>query len=309
MLMKVGDRALGVRGLLHGQRQAAGFTIIETMVVLAITGALFLVVAVTLSGRQNAAEFTHAIQSVQSQIQQVINQVSAGYYPNNGNFSCADQGGSVHIDSVSGNAQGTNQDCVFLGKVIQFGVAGTDPEAYRVYTIAGLRCGDNAPIACPAAGSLNPFATSIPTVVGVSGDYTTYSTVGSLEYGLTTKWVHSNGVASKAIGAVGFLMEPGSAAGTAGYSSSTQQVDVVPILPSAVSQTYTQAVSSIENSTNGAGGLRDPMLKNTAPINPQNGVQICFVSATTNQSGLITIGGTGRQLLVKLDIKSNQTCQ
>ena len=42
--------------------------------------------------------------------------------------------------------------------------------------------------------------------------------------------------------------------------------------------------------------------------NPSSGVSICFASGTTNQSGLITIGGNGRQLSVKLSIMGDSTC-
>lgn len=290
MGMSIGVR--GVRFMAFRLRPANGFTIVETMVVLAVTGALFVAIAATLSGRQNAAEFTHAIQSVQSQIQQTINQVSQGFYPNENNFICTNGAGVAQLNSGT-NTQGTNQDCVFLGKVMQFGVQGTDPELYQVYTIAGLR---NA-----TAGVGSPFVTSSPTVVGVGGNYADYSTSRALEYGLTTLWVKAGG---NTMGAVGFLMEPGSLSttSTSGYNSGSQQVDLIPLPGTSLGQDFSQAATSINTE------LNDATLTADAPINPSGGVQICFVSGGTNQSGLITIGGSGRQLLVKLDIKSNKSC-
>jgi type II secretory pathway pseudopilin PulG len=268
------------------------------MVVLAVTGVLFVIIAVTLSGRQNTAEFTRAIQSVQSEIQQTIDQVSAGFYPNAGNFTCTSGGGGVQFAAGS-TGQGANKDCVFLGKVIQFQVAGTDPEQYQIYTIAGLHG--------VSIGASSPFVNTAPKVVGIGGNYTDYSTAKFLQYGLTTLWVHANG---SSMGAVGFLMEPGSlaAGSTSGYDSGSQPIDLVPIRSTALSQTMQQAVTGIENSANGSGGLNDPLLTASAPVNPAGGVQICFVSGATRQSGLMTIGSSGRQLLVKLDIRSNRTC-
>ncbi len=298
MAMMVGGDARLTHPRARQRAIASGFTIIETMVVLAVTGMLFVVVAATLSGRQNAAEFTHAIQSVQAQVQQTIDQVSAGFFPDQTNFTCT-AGPNMVLIAAGPNTQGTNQDCVFLGKVMQFKVSGTDPEQYEVYTIAGLR---NA-----TAGPASPFATAGATVVGNNGVYNGYATTGMLEYGLTTQWVRANGVA---VGAVGFLMEPGdlSSGGVSGFSSGSQQVDLIPIRPTALNQTMALAVAGIEDSESGAGGLRDPTLTASAPINPSGGVQICFASGGTNQSGLITIGGSGRQLIVKLDVKSNRTC-
>ena len=279
-------------------RRTDGFTIVETMIVLAVSGALFVAIAASLSGRQNAAEFTNAIQGVQAQIQQTINQVAEGYYPNQQNFSCVAGGGGPQL-TAGASGQGTNQDCVFLGKVMQFGVQNSNPEQYQTYTIAGLRTA--------TTGTGSPFINTLPTVVGVGGNYTDYSDVHALKYGLSTRWVR---VGATTIGAVGFLMEPGAADGTtaAGYSSGGQQVDVVPIRPTNVGQTLAQAIGGIEDANSGGGGLRDPQLGSSAPVNPASGVTICFVSGATNQSGLITIGSNGRQLTVKLDIRSNQTC-
>lgn len=291
MYRGVGRRFAGFRerGAYLGAR---GFTIVETMIVLAVTGALFVAIAATLAGRQNAAEFTHAIQSAQAQIQQTINEVSSGFYPSTDNFSCANGGGTVQL-SAGSNGQGTNQDCVFLGKVMQFGVAGTDPEQYQVYTIAGLRSA--------VSGPTSPFQNADPTVVGVGGTYAPYGSAGALQYGLTTAWVKSGGAS---IGAVGFLMEPGSldTASASGYRSGAQQVDLVPIRGSRLGASLAQGATAVNAS------LRDATLTADAPLNPASGVQVCLASGGTNQSGLITIGASGSQLLVTLDIKSNKTC-
>lgn len=291
--MKLGIRFWAVGRARYATDDARnGFTIVETMIVLAITGALFIAIAATLAGRQNSAEFNHAIQTVQAQIQQTVNQVSAGFYPSNSNFTCAASGSAV-IFSSGTSGQGSNQDCIFLGKVLQFRVQGTAPEVFQTYTVAGLRG--------PTVGATSPFQNVSPTVVGVGNNYTNYSTASELEYGLTTVWMKSGGAN---IGAVGLMMEPGSlnTASVSGYNSGAQQIDLIPLPGTSLGQQINQAVISITNS------LRDVNLTADAPINPAAGVQICFASGGTNQSGLITIGGSGRQLLVTLDIRSNRTC-
>ena len=273
-----------------------GFTIVETMIVLAVTGALFVAIATTLTGRQNAAEFTHAIQSVQSQLQQIIDQVPDGFFPDN-SVSCTSGGGTPQFTAGVSGSQGSNQPCVFLGKVVQFAVKGTGgntEQQYQIYTIAGL---NNA-----QGTAAQPFTAAEPAVVQVNKQYAQYSTAVKLEYGLE---VSSVKVANNEIGAVGFLMEPGSADSTSstGYTSGAQAVDLVPILSTSRNQTPDAAVTSIE--LKNSGGLRDPNLA----VNPPGGVQICFTSGTTNQSGLVTIGSIGRQLKVSLAIKNNTSCQ
>lgn len=290
-------------GLPKGRPRAAGFTIVETLIVLAVTGALFVSVAITMSGRQSAAQFTHAIQNVQAQLQQIISQVGQGFYPSNANFQCSGAG-SVSFSSGS-NAQGTNAQtlsngCVFLGKVVQFSVAGPGgsnppaPELYRVYTVAGLLSGNS--------GGTTPFTNAKPAIVGVGGNYTDYSDANTLQYGLTTLWVRAG---ATNLEAVGFLMEPGSldSSSTNGYSSGIQQVDLVGIRGSGVSirRQISQTVPIVQSTLQS----NNP----SAPIiNPSSGVQICFVSGGTNQSGKVTVGGNGRQLTVTLDIRSNKTC-
>jgi hypothetical protein len=256
------------------------------MIVLAVTGALFVAIAATLSGRQNEAEFIHAINDAKAQIQQVINQASASYYPDGNEINCTVTGTKLIVTSPSNVSQGTNQPCVFLGSVIQFGIGQTNPEQYRVYTVVGINC--TPPNCTSPTGS--PFQNVDPTV----GDFS-YNT-GALEYGLTAQLTGSG----NSTGAIGFLMEPGSTSTTSidGYNSGAQPVDLV-IVNSGLGQTPSSDVTSINKSLDVPSGLA---------TNPSGGWQICLVSGGTNQSGLISIGGSGGTLQVSLRIKGNQTC-
>src|SRR5438874_1617208 len=96
-----------IRSLLIARSRSAGFTIVEVMIVLAITGLLFLSAAALISGKQNQAAFDQAIQQLQSQIQQTMNEVSVGYYPNRNDFVCV-AGGTGPLLSSGSNQQGTN---------------------------------------------------------------------------------------------------------------------------------------------------------------------------------------------------------
>lgn len=283
-------------------RKQRGFTIVETMIVLAVTGLMFLLAVVAINGKQNQAEFNQAVNDIRSQIQQEIDQVGAGDYPDTSNFQCSPSGNTLSI-TAGAKAQGSNEGCVFLGKVMQFGVRGTSPEAFRVYNIAGLQ---NA-----TAGSTSPFQNAYPTVVGVNNNYSNYSVAGMLHYGLTTAWVRSDKnitckAASCSLGAVGFLDELGAinAQGT-GYINGTQPLDLVPLRGTTLGQ-YVDGNPSAATSINSA--LRKNNLTAYGPINPTNGVQICFASGGTNQSALITIGNGGRDLSVDLRIKDGRSC-
>lgn len=284
---RFGRSAYGILERMKGGKKARGFTVMETLIVLAVTGGLFLAVAATLSGRQQRTQFEQAINDVRSQIQQVVNDVGTGFYPSLANFRCT--AGASGPVIVSGSIdQGENAGCIFMGKVIQFRVNGTDPEEYRIYSTAGLQrttTGDEVATYAQARPRVLSPSTSSPSVPDITEKK-------KLQFGLTTLWMR-NGAAN--IGAVGFINK------LATYSSGSivsgaQQVDVVPVNGTSLNATQLAGAQSINAN-----------LQTSTP-NPANGVTMCFVSGGTNQSGLITIGSNGRQLSVTLSIRSNRTC-
>ncbi|HSX35894.1 MAG TPA: prepilin-type N-terminal cleavage/methylation domain-containing protein [Patescibacteria group bacterium] len=265
-------------------RTDPGFTIVEVLIVLAITGLMFVSAATLISGKQNQTAFDQAAQQVESQIQQIINDVSIGYYPNNSDFACDGSNPATWPQiSAGANQQGTNSGCILLGKAIQFQVQGTSPEEFAVMPIAGLQkniSGQDVQLLSEA----RPIAID-PSI-----------TQKALQSGLTTLFMYYNtGASNVNVGEVAFVGSLASYSGGAIVSGS-QQVNVIPV----------------DNTNLGANiPSTESMLKTklpTSPINPKNGVSICFVSGTTNQSALIVIGGNRHTLGVTLTIKGNPTC-
>lgn len=272
-----------------------GFTIVETMIVLAISGFLFLSAVILVGGQQNKAAFAQAIQDVQSVIQEHMNEVGDGFYSNSGNFTCTGNTGTLRITSGV-SPQGSNTGCIFLGKVLQFGVKSTDPQQFVTYAIAGLRADSNGNL-------IQTFAAANPVVVA-PGTNTNQrvpdsSTTDLLHNGLTVvSMKYVNGGSSQSIGAVGFVSGLGSFdPSSSKLLSGSQQISLVPIPGTQINVTKQTGVDDINRNLA------------RAPVDPDNGsVQICFASGGTNQSGLMTIGGNGRQLAVTLDIKDGRTC-
>lgn len=274
---------------MKGGLKARGFSIIETLIVLAVTGGLFTAVAFAISGRQNKTQFEQSIQEVKSQIEQTINDVSVGFYPNTSNFSCQ-AGGSGPLISGTSRDQGENTGCVFLGRVLQFDIAGTDPEEFRTFTMAGLQRDSSG-------NEITTYAASVPTAVApstVNPAYPDASSRGTLKYGLTTREVYY-GSPKTNIGAIAFVNSLASYS-SGSIVSGSGHVNVIPINNSGLDVAQQNAVDTINSQLA------------SSPVNPANGVHICFVSGGTDQSGLITIGSNGRQLSVTLSIKGNKTC-
>ena len=274
-----------------------GFTVIEVMIVLGVTGLLFASAALLISGRQNQAGFDQAIQQIRTQIQQVINEVAVGYFPDT-NFRCVAGASGPDISSVPSGGQGTNSGCIFIGKAMQFDIYNTNPEEFAVHTIAGLQqtaSGQESQSLTDAKPKAVAPSTAEPTLPNLT-------TSNILQNGLTTAWMrYNNGGADQSIGEVAFVNSLASYdAGSGAVKSGIQQVNIVPVFGTALDTTKLAGVNAIDSTD-----FRDPA---KSPVNPVNGVSICFVSGGTNQSGLITIGGNNRELTVNLAIKGNKTC-
>ena len=119
------------------KRRSGGYTIIEVMIFLVVTATLLISAMAVFNGRQGRTEYVQSVRETDQQILTIINEVATGYFPDQGNFSCQLSLGGPVIDDSEERSQGTNEDCVFLGKMILFD--NNNPGQYRVYPIAGNR--------------------------------------------------------------------------------------------------------------------------------------------------------------------------
>lgn len=274
------------------QRGERGFTIVEVMIVLAVTGALFISAAIMISGRTGKTQFQQSINQITDKIRGTINEVSVGYYANMGNFQCVSDGSTLTLKAGT-NQQGSNSGCVFLGKAMQFGVAGTDPQQYVTHAIAGIQRDGNG-------DEIQTLAAAKPAVIYPAAPQTNApddSVTSALQYGLTVSKMYYDGNEANKIGAVGFVSSLGSYDTSGQLKSGSQQLSLIAIRNTALNASIGSTAALINANLPGS------------PVAPANGVSICFDSGTTNQSGLVTIGGgNGRQLSVTLSIKGNKGC-
>jgi hypothetical protein len=114
--------------------KSQGYTIMEVMIFLAVSGFMFVIAATFISGKQAKAEFRQGMTSANNAIQNVINNVNDGFYPSGANFKCTsdDTGGRPQLAppnvGATTSTQGTKKGCVFMGKVVMFGGV-TEPVA------------------------------------------------------------------------------------------------------------------------------------------------------------------------------------
>lgn len=287
-----------------------GYTIIEVMIFLAVSGFMFILAAVFINGKQAQVAFQQGMQAAASTMTNAINTVANGeYQPLPSDVQCVSPGGShPHFQpNPSGDTtQGANYGCIFMGKVMQFGT-NSDGTAYQTFTIAGRQY-------TSLAGSLpqpvQTFADALPVAVtsGNSGNRVDLTQTGTLEQGLAayvpngqTSSVflcsgNCNGSTSasdpnmkQGVNYVGFFGSFGSYnSGVAASQSSGAQNVVVATIPSL---------------PDGTGRTSGEIL----PLTTGNYIVLCF--ANGNRIGSVTIGGTsGQQTAVSVDYNEDSPC-
>ena len=119
-----------------GTKASSGFTIAELMIVLAVSGILFVTAARAVSGQFARTEYNQAVRDLETTIIDIANDVSTGYSFNRGdNRVCTANSvtGYVTFGARTADSQGTNKTCIFIGKAVQFNRDGT----LDIYTLAG----------------------------------------------------------------------------------------------------------------------------------------------------------------------------
>lgn len=149
-------------------KQQSGFTIVEVLLFLAITGLLFLIGFWGTGNQVTSVRFTDSMRSLDSFLQQQLSLVATGANPRAAGITCnTSSGGTPAFGSGSGAATaGEEDDCILLGKFMSFN---PDSTQVRTYYVVGKRLpledlpGDDAEAIAASEPVLSPQAT---------GDYT-----------------------------------------------------------------------------------------------------------------------------------------
>lgn len=119
-----------------------GYTIVETLIFLAVSGMMFFSAIALIDGRQNRAQFTSAVRDFETQLRDVANNVSSGYFSRPSDFSCKrDPTEPVGYKINPGLDPNSTGDCMLVGTVIKLGSGGVGDNLgqYSFIPMAGLR--------------------------------------------------------------------------------------------------------------------------------------------------------------------------
>lgn len=291
---------------------SGGFTLVESMIVLAVTGVLFVSLAGMVSGQQAKARFKSSMTDITTQIQSQINEVTTGYYPNTGNFRCQTVAGNPVL-SAGATAQGENSDCTFLGRAMMYGIPGTDPEQYVTQTLVGAR----RTLLGREPLTLQEARTQVlarGTVFNTVGSWPDQGTSKSLQHGTEVAWMRSRnggGVnVTERIAGFAIVAAPNQQL-TLNANSAVESGTIVPTIIPIPNPTFAPdpGVSARDGVDLLIRSLGVPPSGPSYTANAADGpIDICFVSGTTRQSGLVTIGTNNSSTSVQFIILNSQDC-
>ena len=120
------------------KRPAGAYTIIEVMIVLAISGTLLLSAIGLFRGQRGETAFDQAVHDASSEISTRVKEVGSTSLPNGADFGCTLDGSQHAVLSSGGSppGQGSNDQCVVLGKAFEAAAGSSD---IYIYTVLGRR--------------------------------------------------------------------------------------------------------------------------------------------------------------------------
>jgi len=274
------------------RKSPGGYTIIEVMLVLAISSVMFVGVLGIFGSRRQGVEFSQAIYDLQSKIRQFSTQISAGNFLETSSYTCT-QNPTTQRPALSPGTGGTNtnQDCIYLGKVLLPVPSSSD---IYVYDILGLR---NIHSGLTDTGvSVQTLSDARPEPAG------SLSAGGTFTYLFSDKYTLPNGVkilSAKTNGASGGILK---------IYSTLQNNNTSSRGLSAYSSNYTYSSGDEQTGAETSATLRNCIEETSACTTTYNlentGWDLCVQGTDSSRKAILTIKPSATGLVTKLSITS-----
>jgi type II secretory pathway pseudopilin PulG len=288
-----------------------GYTILELMIVITVSATMFVSVAIAFGGRQQEVQFTQAVRDFDARLLDIINDVSTGYYNNSAGINCSVLGvdplerPTVVGDATNAGSQGSSDNCIFIGKAIQFApddsaAPGNKKDStIHVYNMLGKRTSDGSPSGTLEAARPKAVAPDAnPDDKDLAGEVS----IIELDWGLQVTDI-KDGITPTAneYGVIGFFTSFAKTFSTGAQEtaiSNNQSVRYGAIPGTSIGQPAENAVNILNNITdNESAGAPDVYVnvtgRNSATINGNNFITICLKSADDSRRAAIVIGLDG----------------
>lgn len=286
---------------MKGGLRPHGYTIVEVLIFMAVSGLMFVMAVVFVNGKQSSVEFRQGIYEVNSELRNVINEVSDGRsdalsFGTTTNCTASAGGGAPQIKNTLSKEQGTNggvNGCIFLGKVVQFGDTNFAPDTATYYDVFTLAARQVTATNEPVTSFLTAQPIAIHTIPTVSSKTLTISRRMPAGLEITAAYQCNNTLCSSRspIGAIGFFGSFNAALGVAAGSgqSGSQTITTAVIPSSSLNAAPNTAAANINTNTQNIGPTH---IIGNQPGNPRY-VLLCFRNG--ERRGSIVIGGINGQ--------------
>ncbi len=243
----------------------AGYTIVETMIFLAVSGLLFISAMLVVNGQERKTQFSTEVREFDSKLQSVMGNITTGYYDNtdSGQYIRCDNtgaGGSPNPALDATDILGQNGDCIYVGQIVEL----VDPTSFTITSYAGLRRSGGKDVTNWTDAKAVPIADTTETL--------------TLPRGLTAKMVTAPRIAPPI---------PKELIDTIGFITTFAQIN---------GEGLTNSGSSGVNMIAFEGGP----LGTTVAANPEEGLMICLAEGDTpgSQVGVIRLKNGGSSLAI-----------
>lgn len=316
----------------RGKRQK-GFTIVETLIFLAISGLMFAAAVMDLNSQQKSTAFQTGVGVLVSQLDNDLQNSINGNFQFPSGLQCTTTSLGSTVPNITttttpGSTAVPDPNCVFLGDVIGFGFKNSNNQpAYWNIAVLGNQYTNGSSDSSLAS---NYFSQSNPTAFYYSGHsasspYTQYDTVSdsvsAIPNSMNVRWVQACNPTCSSIAysrqyAAFALFNYSRAASQPSGGASTVNSGSLPfaLLPipnysfpfSASSEPTTPSTLIIS----GINSIKNCKLIGStycgAQIDPPGGIEVCLTKGS--QSVILTIGGINSYDSVSKKVFNNGTC-
>lgn len=116
-------------------KPTGGYTVVEVMIVLAVSGVLLFSAITVFNGKQSSTQFTQAMQDVASKIQSYATQTTSGSVPDISGYKCQ-VGGIISPRPTFSSGSGSSEQCIFMGRAL---LVRPDSSTISAYAVVGAR--------------------------------------------------------------------------------------------------------------------------------------------------------------------------
>lgn len=270
-----------------------GYTIIEVLIFVAVSGFIFVYAVGSISGQQRRVQFSQSTREFEQKIKDIMNDVTTGYYPSSDQLLCAVVSGRPSLSqqpASSFTTIGSNSECLNVGKVIQFNpeISGSSQDSkLYIYNLIGRRYSGTVAEAktVKSIADARPVASYSTTL----GPDVSIVDEAELRFGLRVTRVYSQVSGSeRQFKTVAFVSNfEGSPAGSNSATSQAQVLQIGGIQDTGnVIKTQTDAVNLINTITDSGADTAEGYL-----VKSPSGIVICLASPYGMKASL-TIGGS-----------------